>query len=85
VRCVVDTGAPLSYVPGTVAKHHDVIGERKDFFPGVGSCTTSVYRIPMEIDQSPLPLECGVLPAGVTREGEQTMRCTMRRSIAPPP
>ena len=62
VRCVFDTGAPLSYVPGTVATRHEVIGEREDFFPGLGDFSTSVYRIPMQIGTSPLLLECGVLP-----------------------
>jgi hypothetical protein len=61
VRCVFDTGAPLSYVPGAVAKRHDVVGEREDFFPGLGEFSTSVYRVPMMIGKSALPLECGVL------------------------
>jgi hypothetical protein len=59
---VLDSGAPLSYVP-----QDDVVGMTphrvaRDFHPSIGTYETPVYRVPVVIAGRALDLDAGVLP-----------------------
>ena len=61
-QAVFDTGAPIAYVPDDLVESLEAVGEREDFFPGLGEFTTSIFPVTLEVGGAHFPIECGVLP-----------------------
>ncbi len=71
---LLDTGAPLQFLPPDYeAKGHSV-REQEDFFPSTGTFTTPVYRLPIEFGGRRFDAEFGVLPKWL-RIGLEFMGC----------
>jgi hypothetical protein len=62
VRAIVDSGAPISYVPTALVEGLTPIGRRKDFYPGFGEFETDVWRVRTVLGRRRLTLQAGVLP-----------------------
>ena len=59
----VDTGAPLSYISESVTSDMQPVGEKEDFHPMAGRCTTPVYEAESEVAGRTFTVSYGNLPA----------------------
>lgn len=62
VRMFLDTGAKLSYLDSERTAMLQSVGTERDFYPGFGEFTTSVYDVPMHLAGEELLLRVGTLP-----------------------
>ena len=58
-----DTGAKVSYLKQSLTVGLTCTGKAKDFYPGIGQFETELYRVPLEILDEAIELDCGNLPA----------------------
>lgn len=59
---LIDTGAPISYAPGTAVEGLEPVGEAQDFMPLFGDFTTSLYDVSIEALGATRTIRVGVLP-----------------------
>ena len=57
-----DTGAKVSYLKKSLTTGLICTGNAKDFYPGIGQFETELYRVPLEILDETVELDCGNLP-----------------------
>ena len=62
VRMVLDTGAPLSYVPPAAVAQRTPVRNERDFHPSIGSFDTGVWRLPTSVAGRAFEIEAGLLP-----------------------
>ena len=62
INAIFDTGAPLSYVDPALVAGSVSLGQREDFYPGIGRFSATIYRVPVCLDTDPVILEFGILP-----------------------
>ena len=62
VRVVLDTGAPLSYVPPAAVARLTPVRQERDFHPSIGSFDTGVWRLPASVAGRAFEIEAGLLP-----------------------
>jgi hypothetical protein len=62
VSLFFDTGAKITYLSGEFLPAGEPIREAEDFYPGLGTFTTPVYRINAEIGGQTGEIEVGKLP-----------------------
>ncbi|MCC6996086.1 MAG: hypothetical protein IT370_15870, partial [Deltaproteobacteria bacterium] len=62
VRMVLDTGAPLSYVPPAAVARLTPVRQERDFHPSIGSFDTGVWCLPTSVAGRAFEIEAGLLP-----------------------
>jgi hypothetical protein len=63
VRCFLDSGATLSYLPPRITQGLEQDGEVEDFYPGVGTFSTPCYAVEARIGDLPFVARVGNLPS----------------------
>lgn len=64
VRCILDTGAKLSYVKPAFVSAQEPVDTEEDFYPGIGKFNSNVYDVPVRIGGQTINARMGVLPQG---------------------
>ena len=59
---LIDTGAPISYVPSDTVAGLEPVGEAQDFMPLFGDFTTPLYDVTIEVLGATQTIRVGVLP-----------------------
>ena len=62
-RVFYDTGAKVSYLKQSLTAGLTCTGKVKDYYPGIGKFETELYRVPLEILDEAIELDCGNLPS----------------------
>lgn len=62
IRCVIDTGAQISYVDKRHTRNLTPVDEVEDFYPGLGRFKVSVFEIPIRLGTLSMTLKAGNLP-----------------------
>jgi hypothetical protein len=62
VRCFLDSGAKLSYMPIEITQDHPKQGVLEDFYPMIGTFHTESYLVPATFLGNSLTIKCGNLP-----------------------
>lgn len=64
-RCLLDTGAQISYINGHLVENLKPSGQAADFHPLMGNFEVSLYdNIDFKVEDIDIPMTCGVLPPG---------------------
>ena len=63
LKCFLDTGARLSYLPERVTSEHTSAGKEEDFYPGVGKFETECFDITTSFGDHNFIARYGNLPA----------------------
>lgn len=62
VKAFLDTGAQLSYIDPDFVSEMKSIGQKEDFYPGIGRFTTETYELTTTLGDKTFSMKYGVLP-----------------------
>ena len=63
IKCFLDSGATLSYLPTRITQGLEQDGEVEDFYPGIGKFSTPCFAVEARIGDLPFVARVGNLPA----------------------
>jgi hypothetical protein len=75
-KALFDTGAHLSYIDPNLVAGQESTGARDDFYPFTGPFTAETHIVKTALDETPLDIEYGILPASL----QQTLGMAMNIS-----